>query len=229
MIHRSERKLTDSAPFVYVSLQEPPKETVLSYRPGEAVRREAHVVLRERAERKTYEAVVSLTEGKVASWREVPGIQPPLMLEEILAAEDAIKRDPRWQEAMRKRGVTDFENVMIDPWPLGYNAPEDAPDQGRFIRPLTWVRQGGPDDNGYARPVEGLVVRFDLDRMEVVDVEDHGVVPLPPGSGNYTAEALLDRGNVPYFPAGPRQDLKPVEITQPDGVSFTVDGHQLSC
>ena len=227
-ILKSERKLTDSARFVYVSLKEPPKETVLSFRPGEAVRREAHVLLRERAERKTYEAVVSLTEGKVASWREVPGIQPPLMFEEILAAEEAIKKDPRWQEAMRKRGVTDFENVMIDPWPLGYNGPEDAPDQGRFIRPLTWVRQGGPDDNGYARPVEGLVVRFDLDRMEVVDVEDHGVVPLPPKSANYTEESVAEPDNFPRFEAGARSDLKPVEITQPEGTSFQIQGHHVS-
>jgi primary-amine oxidase len=75
--------------------------------------------------------------------------------------------------------------------------------------------------------VEGLIVRFDLDRMEVVDIEDHGVVPLPPASGSYTAEGIRDAANVPYFPDGPRQDLKPVEITQPDGVSFTVDGHEV--
>src|SRR6266568_2931061 len=187
-----------------------------------------HIVLRERAERRTYEAVVAITAAEVRLWREVPGVQPAVMLEEFLATEEAVRKDPRWQEAMRRRGVTDFDMVMIDPWSVGYNGPEDAADKGRFVRPLTWVRQGDPDDNGYARPVEGLIVRFDLDRMEVVDIEDHGVIPLPPASGNYTVEALRDRGNVPYFPDGPRQDLKPVEITQPDGVSFTVDGHEVS-
>jgi GNAT superfamily N-acetyltransferase len=45
-------------------------------------------------------------------------------------------------------------------------------------------------------------------------------VPLPPGSGNYTAEGIRDAANVPHFPDGPRQNLKPVEITQPDGVSL---------
>jgi Cu2+-containing amine oxidase len=63
--------------------------------------------------------------------------------------------------------------------------------------------------------------------MEVVDIEDHGVVPLPPASGNYTAEAIKDPANVPHFPDGPRQDLKPVSITQPEGTSFTVDGHEV--
>ena len=184
-------------------------------------------MLRERAECRTYEAVVSITAGEVRLWREVPGVQPAVMLEEFLATEAAVRKDARWQEAMRRRGVTDFDMVMIDPWSVGYAGPEDAASQGRFLRPLTWVRQGDPDDNGYARPVEGLIVRFDLDRMEVVDIEDHGVVPLPPRSGNYTAEGIRDAGNVPHFPDGPRQDLKPVEITQPEGTSFTVDGHEV--
>ena len=210
-ILKRDRHLKDSARFVYVTLREPDKDTVLSYRKGQAIDREAHIVLRERAERKTYEAVVSLTTGDVKLWTELPGVQPAIMLEEFLATEEIVRKDPRWQEAMRRRGVTDFDMVMIDPWSAGYNGPEDAAQNGRFLRPLTWVRQGDPDDNGYARPVEGLIVRFDLDRMEVVDIEDHGVVPLPPASGNYTAEAIKDPGNVPHFPDGPRHDVKPRE------------------
>jgi Cu2+-containing amine oxidase len=50
---------------------------------------------------------------------------------------------------------------------------------------------------------------------------------LGPASGNYTAEAIKDPANVPHFPDGPRQGLKPVSITQPEGTSFTVDGHEV--
>jgi primary-amine oxidase len=225
-ILRSERQLGDGTKFVYVTLKEPPKEVVLGYQPGSEVEREAFLLLRDTAGRRTYEAVVSLKRRAVASWREVQNVQPPIMFEEFLAAEEAVKKDPRWQEAMRRRGIEDLENVMIDPWSLGYNGPDDAPEKGRFIRPLTWARTG-LDDNGYARPVEGLVLRFDLDRMEVVDVEDHGEVPLPPRSGNYTPESVTDPNNTPHFAGGLRQDLKPVEITQPEGTSFKVDGHEV--
>ena len=227
-ILKQERGLGESARFVYVTLREPPKNAVLGYRPREPIDRQADVVIRERAEHKTYEAVVSITAGEVRLWRELDGIQPAVMLEEFLATEEAVRKDPRWQEAMRKRGITDFDMAMIDPWSVGYGGPEDAASEGRFLRPLTWMRQGDPEDHGYARPVEGLIVRFDLDRMEVVDIEDHGAIPLPPSSGNYTSEAILDPGNVPHFPDGDRQDLKPIEITQPEGTSFTVDGHEVS-
>ena len=224
---KSERGLGDGVRFVYIGLKEPPKSVVLEHQPGAPFDREAFLLLRDREQRRTYEAVVSLTQRRVASWKELSDVQPPIMFEEFLAAEQAVKKDARWQEAMRSRGVEDLENVMIDPWSLGYNGPEDAPEKGRFIRPLTWVRRGDPEDNGYARPVEGLVVRFDLDRMEVVDVEDHGAVPLPPRSGNYTPEGIKDPNNTPFFPKGLRTDLKPVEITQPQGTSFQVDGHEV--
>ena len=86
-ILRQDRGLAASARFVYVTLREPAKDAVLRYEPGHALDREAHVVLRERAEGKTYEAVVSITAGQVRLWREVTDVQPAVMLEEFLATE----------------------------------------------------------------------------------------------------------------------------------------------
>ncbi len=64
-ILKRDRHLKDSARFVYVTLREPDKDTVLSHRKGQIPDREAHIVLRERTERKTYEATVSITAGEV--------------------------------------------------------------------------------------------------------------------------------------------------------------------
>ncbi len=64
---------------------------------------------------------------------------------------------------------------------------------------------------------------FNLDAMEVIDVEDHGTVPLPPTAGNYTERFMFDENNRPAFTEF-RPDVKPIEITQPEGPSFTVDG-----
>ena len=52
-ILRQDRGLAASARFVYVTLREPAKDAVLGYRRGEAFEREAHIVLRERAECRT--------------------------------------------------------------------------------------------------------------------------------------------------------------------------------
>src|SRR5580704_15112828 len=53
-ILQRDRGLAAIARFVYVTLREPAKDAVLYHQPGQAFDREAHVVLRERAEGKTY-------------------------------------------------------------------------------------------------------------------------------------------------------------------------------
>ena len=227
---KAAKGLNDTARFVYISLYEPATHDVIAFDNGTAAQapdRLVKVVLRERAERATYEGIVRLPQGQVLDFRRVPGVQPSVMLEEFLAAEDIVRQDPRWQEAMRKRGITDFDLAMIDPWSTPNVEPGVGPTDGRFVSPLTWVRTT-KDDNGYAHPVENVLTLVDLDTLTVVKVEDHGVVPIPKKSANYTTATITDPNNIPYFPDGPRTDVKPFDIVQPDGPSFTVENNHLS-
>ena len=197
-IVRADGRLPEGALFVRISLHEPPKDLVLGLEDGDPVNRAAFLVIRDRRARTTIEAIVSITEGRVTSWEVVPRAQPSITFDEFLAADQAVREDPRWQEAMRKRGVTNFDLAMVDPWSAGYYKAEDAPERRRIIRALTFVRSD-PEDNGYARSVEGLITEFDLDEMQVIEVEDHGVVPLPPNHGNYAHDRITDPRNVPHF------------------------------
>src|SRR5215218_5856239 len=189
-IVREERRIGPRVRFVTVALSEPAKQEVLEHdrAGGPAPDRAGFAVLYDRDAHETIEAVVSLTAGTVTSWRVREDVQPSVMLEEFFASEELLRADPRWQQAMRERGVTDFSLAMIDPWAAGYDIED--PQGRRLVRPLTFVRSR-EDDNGYARPVEGLVTLVDLDLMEVLDVRDHGVVPLPPMAGNYAPELML--------------------------------------
>jgi primary-amine oxidase len=226
-ILKEARGLGPSSRFVFVTLHEPSKEQVTGWTSGdEPLPREAHIVLYERGARTTCEAVVSLTTGDVVSFTEVPGVQAPIMAEEFESCEEIVRSDPRWQEAMRRRGVEDFSLAMVDPWASSWTGPEDDPARRRIARPLTWIRSA-PGENGYARPIEGLIVLVDLDKGEVIEVQDHGVVPLPTEAGNWEEPWVFADDNVPGV-SGYRDDVKPIEITQPDGPSFTVDGHAVS-
>ena len=106
-IVRTERGLGPRTRFIFTMLHEPAKKVVLAHRPGDAVERAAFVVLVDCAAGKTYEAIVSLSQGRVEGWAHAPGAQPAIVLDEVVACEAAVRDDPRWQEAMRKRGVTD--------------------------------------------------------------------------------------------------------------------------
>src|SRR5829696_9164621 len=80
--------------FVEVALHEPAKADVLAAEAlgnGHDLPREARAVLIDRAERGTVEALVSLTEGRVASWDLIEAGQATLTLEEILACEQVVR------------------------------------------------------------------------------------------------------------------------------------------
>src|SRR2546429_3826409 len=83
---RRERRLADTARFVFITLHEPDKATVLGFAPGDAIARRAFVIIRERAERLTYQAVVSITDDRRESWRARPRAPPALPLEASPAA-----------------------------------------------------------------------------------------------------------------------------------------------
>jgi primary-amine oxidase len=220
-IVRRERNLSELVRFVSVTLHEPAPEVVLNFKPGDPVTREAFMVLLDKTDGvgMTYEAVVDITTGTVTSWQRVEGVQPSIMLEEFFACESVVKAHPDFQAALARRGITNLDLVYVDPWSAGnYGNVEE--NTRRILRTTVHVRldPNNPNENSYAHPVAGLHAVFDLNRMEVIRIDDYGVIPVPRQLGNYTADAV-----------GPlRTDLKPVSITQPEGPSFSVNGHEIS-
>jgi primary-amine oxidase len=210
---RADPRLPDTLRFAHVALAEPPKEAVRAFAPGDPIERAVRMVLTTGPEARVVEVVASVTSGVLRSVVEVDDVRPGLLLEEAYAAILALNAHPGWAEAMARRGLKDPERIQIDPWPAGSFG--SAHEEGRRIcRCLAFVRETA-DDNGYARPVEGVVAFVDMARGEVLEVLDTGVVPLPPEPGSYYPE------DQPAM----RDDLRPVEITQPDGPSFTVEGN----
>ncbi|MHB1584227.1 MAG: primary-amine oxidase [Acidimicrobiales bacterium] len=213
---RAARDLPDGTRFAYVGLHEPPKELVRQAEAGRPVDRRLRLVIVPGPTAEVAEAVVSVTDGTLRSFRTVPSARPALLVEECIGVIGALHADERWRASMRRRGIEDLGRVQIDPWPAG-NFGLDHEHGRRISRCLMYVRESD-DDNGYARPVEGVVAFVDMGRAEVLEVLDTGVVPLPPERGSYYPED-----------AGPlRDDLRPLEITQPEGPSFEVDGNAVA-
>jgi primary-amine oxidase len=208
---RATGRLGEAARFEAATLVEPAKDELAA---GTAPRL-ARVVVVPGPGVGVAEVVVDLATSEVRSWTDIPDARPTLLFLESFNAILAVRADPRWQAAMTLRGITDFEQVQIDPWPTGSFGI--AHEEGRRVaRCLSYFRES-PEANGYARPIEGVLVSVDLATSEVQDVVDHGVVPIPPESGSYYPE---DNGPL-------RTDLKPLEIVQPEGTSLTVDGNEI--
>jgi primary-amine oxidase len=207
-------KVTPTTRFVSVGLKEPPKESVHGFTNKQPIPRAAFAVLFDNGTNSCHEATLSLTDRKLVSWKHVPGVQPTMTMDEQIECEQAVLASPEFSAALKKHyGITDTKLVMVDIWSAGnYGSEEDR--TRRLARPLCFVRSD-PTDNGYARPIEGLRPVVDLNQMKVIRVEEYGHWPLPPGSCNYAADRVNDF----------RADIKPLEITQPDGPSFQVEGY----
>jgi primary-amine oxidase len=209
-------KVTPTTRFVSVSLKEPDKALVHAFTGKEVGKREAFAVLFDNGTNSCYETALSLTDRKLLSWKHIPGVQPTMTSDEQVECEQAVLASPEFKAALKKQyGIEDTRLVMVDIWSAGnYGSEEDR--TRRLARPLCFLRMD-PTDNGYAKPIEGLRPVVDLNQMKVSRVEEYGHWPLPPQQGNYAADRVTKT----------RDDIKPLEITQPAGASFEVDGYSV--
>jgi primary-amine oxidase len=208
---RDTERVSPTTRFVSVSLKEPDKHLVHAGAPN--VPREAFAVLFDNAANSCYEATVSLAKESVLGFEHIPGVQPTMTIDEQVECEQAVLVSPEFRAALKKQyGIEDTSLVMVDIWSAGnYGEPEES--NRRLARPLCFLRSDATD-NGYARPIEGIRPVVDLNAMKVIRVEEYGHWPLPPNSGNYAASRQEKF----------RDGIKPLEIAQPDGPSFTVTG-----
>ncbi len=212
---RADGRIGDGARFATVTLEPPSRETVAAHRPGDPVERRVRLVVVPGPESTVIQVVVAVPDGKIVHWEEHDGMRPALLFEEAMKTINALRANPDWQRAIERRGITDFDKVQIDPWPTG-NFGRDIETGRRIARCLSYYRET-PTDNGYARPIEGIVATVDGARGEVLEVADYGVVPVPTERGGFLAE-----DHEPH-----RTGLRPLEIHQPEGTSYTVEGNEI--
>ena len=217
-ILRRDRGVSERWRFASIELREPAKASVLDDAPGASPSREARVVCWNRDDGQAYRALVSLTGDRVISWEHQPDAQPNMTVDEYHECNEAMRREPRVIKALARRGITDMDLVFIEAWAYGGNLVPERYEGRRLGWTDVWYRkQAG--SNLYANHVSGLHCVVDLNRMELLELEDDGVVEEPRTMGEY----------VPRFVAGQRlrSDIRPLEIVQPEGASFRLDGNRL--
>ena len=108
-VARESGRLGERARFAHVALQEPPKDEVRAFKVGDPVDRRVRLVIVNGPHADVIEAVVSVTRGVVTSWVEVADARPALLIEESMHVISALRADPTWQAAMRRRGIEDLD------------------------------------------------------------------------------------------------------------------------
>ncbi|KAL8787499.1 MAG: hypothetical protein Q9195_007746 [Heterodermia aff. obscurata] len=203
-----------------VTLWEPRKAEMLKWLadPNHTVRphRVADVVAIGKGS-KVYDGLVDLDEQKIVKWELTEGVQPLITMEDLQIVEHVVRVDPKVIEQCGIIGIPkeDMHKVYCDPWTIGFD--ERFGNKVRLQQALMYYRPH-VDDSQYTFPLDFTPI-FNSDTQEIIHID------VPPirrpinqaPANNYHPAAIEAEG-------GYRKDLKPINITQPEGVSFTVEG-----
>ena len=215
---RSSASVMDDALFVNISLVEPDKEFVRNFKEGDDCPRNLKIRGIDSQPDGGFVAILDVVAKKIAKVDRVPNeAQVSYSMAEVFAAQELTKADERYQEALKKRDITDLDLVQIDPWPAGGIVHESIEPGHRALKTISFLRED-ETDNAYAKPITGVISHIDLTLQKVTHVEDHGVVPMPKAHARYDADSQAELRNQP----------KKIDITQPDGPGFEVKGNLIS-
>lgn len=210
--------------FNSVASVEPVKYGVLAYLRGEGQPppRRALAICELPGRNTVVECVVDLDaarlEGgppRVLSWKQMEGVQVALTMDDVMEGEEKLKENGEFRQLMGERyGITDMGQLAVDPWYSGYRYGHP---EGRVLQFLLY-RRLSPNDNPYAHPLD-CIVFYDQHTDKIHGMHTFGGEggrAIPEAAGNYHRD-LVQR---PF-----RTSMKPLDIVQPEGPSFSVDGN----
>lgn len=206
--------------FAYVGLLEADRREVLAYAAGETSRpiRQARVLTLDMRSGDERDIRIDLDSGTIIALDAITGERGrvPILDGEFQAVERILAESEPWAEALRARGIEVRDTVAV-PLSPGYY-PELGDQTRRVLRTYAFWRSD-PNDNAWAHPIDGLCAYVDPIEGTVVDIVQDGSLRVPPKSENF------------HTPEGRGPDiamLKPIEISQSEGPSFTVSDNHLT-
>ncbi|CAI9770969.1 unnamed protein product [Fraxinus pennsylvanica] len=165
-----------------------------------------------RTDAKTHEIIVDLTDNLIVSDKVYNGSGYPLLtLEEQTAANELPLTYAPFIASVKKRGLNVSE-VICSSFTIGWYGEKRTK---RVLKVMCYYIDGAV--NFYMRPIEGITATVDLDEMKITGYHDRLMVPVPKADGTDYRESMQ---NPPYDTG-----LKGMTVFQPDGPSFTIDGH----
>jgi len=211
--------IEDSTRFAYVMLEEPSRVDYRAYEAGAELPRLVSGLVMSLERAATSRIVVDVASREIVAREDYDPVTDglgPIIEEDFAAADEIVKADPEWRAALERRGITDFDTVFCCPLSAGAGYYDD--EAGRRLLRVLSFRADYPGDSPWAHPIDGIIAHIDLIERRVIRLVEMDQRPIPETSGDYNSPEV----------AGPtRESLKPISITQPEGVSFRLEDHVL--
>ncbi|KAH8594026.1 copper amine oxidase 1 [Bisporella sp. PMI_857] len=238
------RNSEDTLHFRFITLEEPPKKELCKFldfehagqvttetpRPPRIAKVQYDIIHADKTHQ-CVESWIDVVSGLEVKRRVIDQIcQPAITSHEFRAFSEACFASPLYKQAISEFNLPEGFVVSIDPWPYG------GPDPGELIPRYTQglcfardTRSGNSDSNHYGYPLPIIPV-MDTRNKEIIRIDKLATGGKEDGLNYGTHERnVVDHCSpaeyVPELLAQPlRTDLKPLNVVQPDGPSFQVDG-----
>lgn len=218
--------------FRSIGIKEPSRAQCVAFVQGKgpAPPRRTSVSYQIKGEATVFEDIIELSSGDVARSRDLgTTCYPPATNVDMHRLEDIVMSDPLVQAEIARLKLPDGAVVQPEPWPYGTESvtPEKRQYQvWMFLKSLDPKAREHPSSNHFAHPLDFSVVVDDL-TMKVVRIDR---LPMTPAEVWVDDEAAAKRTwqhnpDAEYaseLQPKLRDDLKPIQISQPEGVSFRV-------
>lgn len=183
IIERSQFGSLPNLTFHSVDLDEPDKEDVLKYLSSNTktkpcfLPRRAKVILRGGG--KTYELNLDLPTSSILSHQIYRGHgYPPFTFNEFVRAIRLPLTYPKFSDSIQRRGLN-LTEVSCIPFTVGWYGEYVT---RRALKVVCFYREG--TTNIFARPIEGISMLVDVDKMQIVMYTDRIRLPLPKAEGS---------------------------------------------
>ncbi|KAM0754698.1 hypothetical protein T439DRAFT_377138 [Meredithblackwellia eburnea MCA 4105] len=200
---------------------------------------EALIMLRNQGKATYYEVFVDLSTSKIDRYFAIPaGHHTGLDEDEMIASEQALLKNEDFKKAIAKLRLPKEAVVVADSWSFGADTRAERP---RLIPFMCYARLSSNTSSNhynYPLPIQPVLDSSDFtlhainwtpifggDNIDGVDALPEGIFPwekMAPKEYEYDAELRQENG----FPL--RAGLKPLQVIQPEGASFTVQGRTVS-
>lgn len=178
----------------------------------------------------SWQVTPSIMQAHVESMTDISGLRR----DEVELFTKVAHESPLFKEALGELSLPENVVVVIDPWMYGgWDGPDEI--SPRYMQGLVYARDpktNNPDSNHYAFPLP-LIPVMDMLRGEIIRIDRlaTGGTEDKHQTGTGPKRALEHCRASEYIPelldGGMRQDLKPLNVIQPYGPSFTVTGNSL--
>ena len=219
--------------FVSITLREPPKDAVLRQVASGRFVRSAEAIAYDWATSTPLRGEVDLASRKLTAWDTLPSREPPSRNLIRRRLEEIVRQDPRWLQALRRRGLLDPTRVTILP-SLGESQPLPWRNGERVVRAFGYAQ----DSIGPLANLSGIRLEVNLSKGSILELTDaagnlpdqRSTVPIARATASRPAspsvrDSIELRGSeirwrnwVLHFGVHPRRGLELWDIRWTDGV-----------